>query len=67
MKERFEVPWGSESVCYWCKKRDKCQTKKTIAHWIMIGSVFKCPIDDFLPDYSRLPEQFKGMEIVVKS
>lgn len=21
----FEVPWGSESICYWCKKEGKCK------------------------------------------
>jgi len=27
-KKVFLVPWGSESICYWCKKNGKCSLFK---------------------------------------
>lgn len=83
----FKVPWGSESVCRWCKKNGKCslytedprlKTYKKIKeesvpdrkiHFtdlIMTGSLRGCPINEFEPDYSKLPEQFKDCKIVIR-
>jgi len=96
----FKVPWGSDSVCYWCKKDGECslytedprlETFKKIKrekpitvkgetfthrlvpnrkiHFtdlIMTGSLRDCPLNEFEPDYSKLPEQFKDCKIVIR-
>ena len=75
MKKAFTVPWGSESVCSWCKKNGKCELWtedkefKILLYGVPIRIHFKdlrlvsalqgCPIDEFEPDNSKIPEQFK--------
>ena len=80
----FTVPWGSESICYWCKKAYKCQyytEDKEVAvlmlpHHVPIkrrptqlmnsGQLCRCPINEFEPDSTKLPEEFKNCTIVVR-
>jgi hypothetical protein len=78
----FEVPWGSESICYWCTKNGRCRMFDSdvkvyllkvsgdtldcvsFADVLKRGPVTSCPIREFDADYSKLPEQFRGMRIV---
>lgn len=80
----FEVPWGSESVCYWCKKNYKCNyyeenretkvmfyevTPITIRpkELMKLGSLQGCPINEFEPDKTKLPDAFRGCTIKVRA
>jgi hypothetical protein len=101
-EKTFEVPWGSESICFWCKKNGKCSLYKedpelsftrkvrgqlvrpgevlpTTGDWYELqeqkmrftelmkgGSLRGCPINEFDPDETKLPENFKGYKIIVR-
>jgi len=56
----FEIPWGSESICHYCKNKD-CTTKKPID-----AQLLNCPPDTFLLDRSKIPIQFRDREIKIK-
>jgi len=97
-EKRLEVPWGSESICTWCKKFGKCQmftgdpeipfiqlpsganTKNITSEYIekagvrirftqlfKIAQISHCPMNEFEPDESHLPESLKGSVIVERS
>jgi len=91
----FYVPWGSESVCYWCEKQGKCSLYKNdpeiptmtlpasamppsvdvlqragakirFTQLLKLGALQGCPINEFEPEPSKLPQQFKGYTIVLR-
>jgi hypothetical protein len=91
----FEVPWGSESICYWCKKQGQCSLYKDdpeiptmtlpasanppslevlqragvkirFTQLLKLGSLRGCPLNEFEPDETKLPESFKRCRIVVR-
>jgi hypothetical protein len=91
----FPIPWGSESICYWCTKNGKCKlwtedpeiptmtlptasnmptvevvksagVRMRFTQMFKLGSLQGCPINEFNPDPTRLPEQFKDCKIVVR-
>ena len=64
MKKIFEIPWGSESICSWCKKEDKCRwyTEDSEVQLLSphlpirihptdlrkIAQITSCPINEFI-------------------
>ena len=49
---KFEVPWGSEAICFWCKTTD-CETRKQQ----YIG-MYPCPERKFEPNYAQMEKHF---------
>jgi len=77
--EPFYVPWGSESICAWCKKGySNCRvfTEKvdtimggipvtvSMTELYLIAQIISCPIDEFEPDYSQNIINIEGRKIV---
>jgi hypothetical protein len=92
----FLVPWGSESVCHWCKKNLKCRMftedpelatmtlpsgcpapsvkvvqragpRIRFTQLLMMAALQGCPINEFDPDETQLPDSFKGSKIVIRA
>ena len=89
----FEVPWGSESICFWCRKQGQCSlyrddpeiptrtlpananppslqvlenagARVRFTQLLKLGSLRNCPINEFEPNYTKLPDTFKGHIII---
>jgi hypothetical protein len=77
-EKMFKVPWGSESVCYWCKKNGECRLyvedpelsvggfSIRFTQLLRISSLQGCPINEFDPETHKLPENFKDCKIVLR-
>ena len=65
MSEAFEVPWGSEDLCMWCKKNPhSCGYFPGLPDTPRNFAIISCP--GFEADQSKRLEAFKDREIVMR-
>jgi hypothetical protein len=64
------IPWGSEDICYWCRKDYKCRFySKDIEIKLCLlksGQLCNCPIKEFELDRNRLPKEFKNCKVIMR-
>jgi len=76
----FIIPWGSENICYWCRKDYKCKyysedkeveilkycipIKIRPTQLMKLGQLCGCPIQEFELNRNRLPKEFKNCKII---
>ena len=78
-KDVFLVPWGSESICMWCKKDKKCllfkkEGLKKSEHSLIkafwsaahFAQIIRCPLDEFEPNEEKNPYITRGKKIKLR-
>jgi len=76
----FDVPWGSENICMWCKKEGKCILHKRSdatenemrlidLFWksVISSQIVSCPLQEFEPNNESHPNILHGRKIRARS